>query len=67
MPVERHPISVNQFCELLALDPKRFIGVERDSTGLVLVMEPEAMQVTGTFKELSDNTRRTPRKGGKKR
>ena len=69
MPVERQAISVNQFCELLALDPQRFIAVERnrrDSTGLYLVMEPE-MQTTGTCPEIHDNKTRGPKKGGKKR
>lgn len=43
MPVDRQPISVNQFCELLALDPKRLIGVEMDrkASTVVIVLEPE--------------------------
>ena len=82
MPVERIPISRDQFCELLGVDPKRFINVERApclredqrqgqgprvSTGLVLVLEPEErMQTTGTCPPLSDNVARKP-KSGKKR
>lgn len=42
MPVERIEVTISQFCEELALDPKRFIAVERkDASTLVLVMEPE--------------------------
>lgn len=64
MPVERHDISVSQFCELLALDPARFIAVERrrrDSSTLTIVCEPEeAMsQTSKTFPQLTEG------KGGK--
>lgn len=43
MPVERHPISVSQFCELLALDPSRFRGVEcnRPHSSVTILLEPD--------------------------
>jgi len=69
MPVERHEISVSQFCELLALEPQRFIGVTRpraDSSTLTILMEPE-MQTSGTNPPLSDNTSTRKPKGKGKR
>ena len=30
MGVERVAISVSQLCELIGVDPRRFVGVERD-------------------------------------
>lgn len=70
MLVERVPISLSQFAELLAIDPARFLGVEFDrrSTGLLLVMEPEddmrQVQTTGVNPGLADNTiRRKPKRG----
>lgn len=109
MPVERIPVSVSQFCELLALDPARFVGVDVDrahstitilqkpnpmsdeflipppsnvtvehehrvrlwtADGQPLVrragFRPSAIQTTGTNPPLSDNTRRKPKRGGKK-
>ena len=66
MPVERRPIGVSQLCELLGVDPTRFVGIEpdrgvrgaekRDSTKWWIVLEPEEMQTTGTCSPLSDNT-----------
>lgn len=43
MPVERQRISSSQFCELLALDPTRFRGVEmhRPTGAVVVILEPE--------------------------
>ena len=43
MPVDHQPISINQFCELLALDPKRLVGVEMDKahSTVVIVLESE--------------------------
>lgn len=44
MPAERVPISVSQLCELIEVDPKRFVAVEsekgRHSTRLFIVLEP---------------------------
>lgn len=42
MPVERTPISISQFCELLAIEPARFVGVEvnRRASTVTLVLEP---------------------------
>lgn len=66
MPVERHPISVSQFCELLAIDPTRFIGIERHSTGLYLVLEPEAgMNTSGAFQQLNTGGKKIGGKKGK--
>ncbi len=70
MPVERHPISVSQFCELLALDPTRLIAVERRGrlgATLTIVMEPEAdMNTSGTFPQLTKPGKKIGGKGGKK-
>lgn len=41
MPVERVPLSISQLCELIGVDPARFVAVEKRSTGLVIVLEPE--------------------------
>ena len=68
MPVERRWISVSQLSELLGIEPERFRAIERsrsDSTGVTLVLEPE-MQTTGVNPPLHDNTKRGPRKGGKR-
>lgn len=68
MPVERHPISVSQLSELLGIDPARFLAVERRLHQWYVVTEPEDdMQTTGTFPQAHDNTKRWPKKGGKKR
>jgi hypothetical protein len=40
MPVERIAVSVSQLAEMLEVDPKRLIGVEKSSTGFVIVLEP---------------------------
>lgn len=60
MPVERHAISRSQLCELLALDPARFITLERDIDKhrdphrWWIVLEPEdVMQTTGTMPQLT--------------
>ena len=67
MPVVRTPISVSQLSELLGLDPRCFVAVERrcdrDFKGWCVVTDDE-MQTSGTFPEIADNkTRKTPRKG----
>jgi hypothetical protein len=43
MPVERQPVSISQFAELMGIDPARFIGVDvqRHSTRVVLILEPD--------------------------
>jgi len=42
MPVIRQPLSVNQCCELLGIDPQRFICIEKVSSSLLtIVLEPE--------------------------
>lgn len=43
VPVDRVPVSISQFCGLLDLDPQKLIAVEveRKSSRVVLVMEPE--------------------------
>lgn len=45
MPVERRPISVSQFCELLGVEPHRLIAVTREGgskgSTMVLILEPE--------------------------
>jgi hypothetical protein len=43
MPVERQPVSISQFAELMGIDPARFVGVdvERQSSRVLLVLEPE--------------------------
>lgn len=43
MPVDRQPMSLSQFSDLLALDPKRVIAVEvdRQASTVVIVLEPE--------------------------
>ena len=71
MPVERQPISVSQFCELLAIEPSRFIGIERrrhDSTGLLIVLEGDDMagQTSGTLPQLAQG-KSGKKAGGKKK
>ena len=41
MPVERREVSISQFCELLGIEPKRLIAVERKSSTMVLILEPD--------------------------
>jgi hypothetical protein len=43
MPVERQPISFRTFCDEMAIDQQRFIGVEvnRQTSTVYLVLEPE--------------------------
>ena len=43
MPVQRVQISISQFCELLALEPGRLVGLDYDraSTVVTLVLEPD--------------------------
>jgi hypothetical protein len=43
MPVDRTPVSISQFAELMGIDPARFVGVEveRRSSRVLLVLEPE--------------------------
>jgi hypothetical protein len=70
MPIERHPISVSQFCELLALDPARFYGVERGPRGsstLTILMEPDMAQTSGTIPQLTTGGKRIGAKGGGKK
>ena len=59
MPLERVPISVSQLCELIEVDPSRFLAVEHDqckregeprnSSRLWIVLEPLEPQPVGTF------------------
>jgi hypothetical protein len=44
MPVERISVSISQFCELVGIDPQRFVAIERasrTSTTVTIVLEPE--------------------------
>ena len=78
MPVERHVISRSQLCELLGVDPAKFIDVEREPAkredqrqgkqvlGWVIVMEEEPVtQTRGTNPPLYGGGKKKP-KGGKK-
>lgn len=58
MPVDRVPISISQFAELLAIEPKRLIAVEVDrrSSTVMLVMEPEEDDGTNRRGTPSDAT-----------
>lgn len=70
MPVERHAISVSQFCGLLELDPKRFVAIERQgrASTLTIVLEPEEqMNTSGTFPQLTKGGKRVGTNGGKKK
>ncbi len=71
MPVERHAISVSQFCNLLEIDPHRFLGVEfnRQRSSLAILIEPEDSmgQTTGAFPALSTGKKAGGKKGGGKR
>lgn len=70
MPVERQPISVSQFCNLLEIEPSRFIGVEyhRQRSSLAILLEPEdrMSQTTGAFPALATG-KKASSKGGKKK
>lgn len=66
MPVERQPISVSQLSELLGVEPSTFVAVERHLQQWYVVTEGREMQTTGTFPQIHDNTKRGPKKGGKK-
>jgi hypothetical protein len=50
MAVNRQPVSISQFCELLALDPATFLNVEVDqlSSRVVLVTEGDGPPPTST-------------------
>lgn len=75
--VERRPMSVSQFSELVGIEPAQFIGVEVDriTSTVVLVVEGATMQTTATFPEVSSNkgygkgkgSAKTPTKGGPKK
>lgn len=79
MPVERRPISHSQLCELLGVEPARFIDLEHapclregerkgqpNSSGWVMVLEPEdAMQTSQTMPQLNQGGKKI-RAGGKK-
>lgn len=43
MPVERVPVSVSQFCELLGIEPEQFVGVEvqKPSSRVLILVEPD--------------------------
>ncbi len=41
MPVERVKVSTSQLAEMLEVDPLRLVGVEKSSTGFVIVLEPK--------------------------
>ena len=73
-------VSTSQLCELIGVEPSRFVdidrdhGKDRDTSRLWIVLEPAErathMQTTGTNPPLHDNTiRRGPKgkgKGGRK-
>ena len=81
MPVERHAISTNQLCELLGVDPARFVGIDQEPharedqrkgpkqpRGWVIVLEGEApmTQTRGTNPPLYQG-KGTKKGGGKKK
>jgi hypothetical protein len=75
MPVERVPLSISQFSELVGIEPAQLISVEfsRSKSTVTLCLEPEepmttrGVQSSGTCPPLSGNTSlRKPKKGGKK-
>lgn len=72
MPVERRFMSTSQFCELMGIDQSRFICIENGvegkgrldwTKGVVIVLEDEMAQTTGTFPQLTTGKK----KGGKKK
>lgn len=80
MPVERHPISASQLCELLAVDVSRFRGIthdpcnkgfEHDPSRWWILLEPEhdMSQTTGAFPQLTQGGKTIGGKksGGKKK
>ena len=68
MPVLRTPISVSQISELLGIDPKDFVAMERASTGWCIVTEGRAMNTSGSFPQLNQGGKRigTKKSKGKK-
>lgn len=71
MPLNRTPLSRSQLCELLGVEPARFVAIERarkaGSTGFVLVTESD-MNTSGTFPQLTTGGKRIgTKKGGKKK
>lgn len=43
MPIDVRDVSISQFCELLGLEPERFIGVQVDRRAqrIGILLEPE--------------------------
>ena len=43
MPLVREPMSVSQFCDLLGVEPWRYVRIETDlrSTSVLVVLRPE--------------------------
>lgn len=70
MPVVREHLSISQFCELLAIPPERFNGVEVDKRihQVTLVLEPEEpmAQTTGTIPQLAQGGKKIGGKKGKR-
>lgn len=78
VPVERIAVSVSHLCELVGVDPQRFVAIERDEqkregapadrNRLWLVLEPEEQmaQGSGVFPALNQGGKRKPKGGGKK-
>ena len=63
----RTPISRSQLAELFGMEPAQFVGIDRTLAGWVVVSEgDDDMQTTQTFPQLADNTKRGPKKGGKR-
>jgi hypothetical protein len=76
MPIERVAISRSQLCELLGVDPARFVDVERDNPNKGtakrdphcwwIVMEPEEQmaQTSGSIPPLyqGSGTKKKPKK-----
>jgi hypothetical protein len=68
--LERHRISVSQLSELLGVDPKRFVAVQRvcsrEFNGWEVVTEGGEMNTSGTFPQLNQGGK-TKKGKGKKR
>lgn len=72
MPVVREPLSISQFCELVGIEPARFVDVEvnRRASTVTLVLEPEedtVAQTSGVIPQLNTGGKKIGgRKGPKK-
>jgi hypothetical protein len=68
MPVDRSvKLSISQFCELLGLEPARFIGVDvnRQSSVVTVVLEPKEDPLPAAFSvgEFADAVLRIANRG----